>query len=294
VLAMWLNHLLPEGSVVTAIVPRTGGQVSTVFEVRRAGGDPLIVKRYAEQSRWKQAKEEHVYRLLAERGIGPVPRVVHADRERGATVLTLLPGTPMSEARMPEDSARSAYRRMGGFLADIHQIAMPAYGYLTTEVTDPLPDNTAYMQRQFARKLAQFMTLGGPVEVHDAVQERVAERAQLFAACESAVLCHNDLHEGNVLVDGLGAVTGFVDVENMISADPLIDLAKTLQYDLSASATNRIGLLEGYGPLPADGADRLQLYRLYHALELWDWFASIGHTSPLPRIIGDIASLASN
>lgn len=71
------------------------------------------------------------------------------------------------------------------------------------------------------------------------MQERVTAGTHLFAACGCAVLCHNDLHEGNVLVDGVGAVTGFIDVENMIAADPLIDLAKTLQYDLTASATNR-------------------------------------------------------
>lgn len=38
---------------------------------------------------------------------------------------------------------------------------------------------------------------------------------------------------------------------------------------------------------------RIGLYRLYHALELWDWFASIGDTAPLPGIAADIHALAT-
>jgi aminoglycoside phosphotransferase (APT) family kinase protein len=281
------------GGVVTEVVPRTGGQLSTVHEVRFANADPVIVKQYADEWRWKQAKEVHVYRLLAEFGVGPVPRVVHVDAERAVTVLTLLPGRPLSEVALGPDALRAAYRRMGELLAALHRITQPAYGYVTTGILDPEPDNPAYMGRQFAGKLAEFAALGGPVALHDAVRDRVASQDHLFASCTGAVLCHNDFHEGNVLVDAAGVVTGFVDVENVIAADPLVDLAKTVQYDLDASPVKRAGLLDGYGPLPADAMARIRLYRLYHALELWDWFASIGDTAPLPGIAADIHALAT-
>jgi hypothetical protein len=38
----------------------------------------------------------------------------------------------------------------------------------------------------------------------------------------------------------------------------------------------------------------LALYRLYHALELWVWFASSGNTRPLPAVADDIRSLATS
>ena len=287
-----LAEILPTDTVVTAIVPRTGGQLSTVHEIRLAGAAPLIVKHYAPEWRWKQAKEVHMYRLLAEHGVDAVPRVVHVDADRATTVLTMLPGRPMSEAALPPAEVRAAYHRIGALLAAVHRITQPAYGYLTTEILDPLPDNTAYMRRQFTKKLAEFADLGGPADVHDAVRDAVAARDGVLAACTGAVLCHNDLHEGNVLVDDAGTVTGFVDVENAIAADPLVDLAKTVQYDLDRSAAKQAGLLAGYGPLPTDGAARLALYRLYHALELWDWFASIGNREPLPGITADLRDLA--
>jgi hygromycin-B 7''-O-kinase len=74
VLTPALAAVLPEGAVVTAVVPRTGGEPSTVHEVRFADAAPLVVKQYAQRWRWKQAEEVHVYRLLAEHGFGSVPR----------------------------------------------------------------------------------------------------------------------------------------------------------------------------------------------------------------------------
>jgi hygromycin-B 7''-O-kinase len=252
----------------------------------------VYVKSYPDESRWKQAKEVHVYGLLAAHGVGPIPEVVQVDTERANTTLTLLPGRPLSEAS--PSVMRTAYRQVGALLARLHRITMPAFGYLVTELVDPRPDNTTYMTDRFATKLAEFDSLGGDPELYAAVRARVAERAGLFASCGRPVLCHNDLHEGNVLVDEAGTVTGLIDVENAIAADPVMDLAKTLQYDLHRSPVKRAGLLDGYGPLPADGLARVELYRLYHALELWDWFALIGNTDPLPGIAEDIRQLATS
>jgi hypothetical protein len=38
-------------------------------------------------------------------------------------------------------------------------------------------------------------------------------------------------------------------------------------------------------------AGRLAIYLLYHALELWDWFASIGQTEPLRGLADDMGEL---
>jgi aminoglycoside phosphotransferase (APT) family kinase protein len=104
----------------------------------------------------------------------------------------------------------------------------------------------------------------------------------------------HDFHEGNVLVtEGPTGwvVTGFIDVENAIAADPLVDLAKTDYYAIKGNNAKLSGLTEGYGSLPEDWPERLALYKLYHALELWDWFASIAHPAPLPHIAEDMGQL---
>lgn len=290
------------GAVVTEVVPRTGGRLSAVYEVRCSRPrDALIVKVYSEQWRWKQAKEAHVYRLLSGQEEIPVPALLHVEPDTGVigsafTVMTRLPGRPLSEVRTEADVAElgGVYRRMGAILAAIHRIAQESYGYLTTRVLDPEPDNSTYMTRQFARKLREFREHGGDAALHDAVETHVLDHAEVFARCVAPVLCHNDFHEGNVLVvRGAGGwrVIGFVDVENAVAADPLIDLAKTDYYALHGDTTRSSWLLDGYGRLPGGWRERMELYRLYHALELWDWFASVGEHEHLAGIADDMRRL---
>jgi hygromycin-B 7''-O-kinase len=286
------------GSVIDEIVPRSGGQLNTVFEVRRHSAAPVIVKLYEPEWAWKQAKEVYVYGLLAESLPGSVPAVLHAEPagdtfDRGFTVLTKVLGVPLSEAGdLTTAEWTGIYAQLGALLAEIHRIPQPAYGYLTDEVLEPLPANDAYMRRQFAKKLKEFEELGGDPALHQSIDQYVATRAGVFDRCQGPALCHNDFHEGNVLVDPNGwRVTGFIDVENAIAADPLIDLAKTECYSIRDNADKLTGLVQGYGDLPTDWRERATPYRLYHALELWDWFRMIGTTEPLDGIAADMATL---
>jgi hygromycin-B 7''-O-kinase len=299
-----LRELLP-GHRVARIVPRTGGQLNSVYEVRLAEPAPaVIVKVYAEAWRWKQAKEAHVYRLLRHHGVGPVPELLLTDdasahvHGRACTVMTLIAGQPLAvvSASLGPQELHRVYQQMGEILADLHRIDQEAFGYLTTEILDPKPSNTAYMNSQFAKKLREFADLGGDAALRAAIERYVSGRAGLFAACDRAVLCHNDFHEGNVLVvrdEQRGwRVTGFIDVENAIAADPLVDLAKTDSYSVRGDPAKLAGLLDGYGYHGDAFAERLALYRLYHGLELWDWLASLGQTSTLDSLARDMRHIA--
>jgi hygromycin-B 7''-O-kinase len=266
----------------------------------------VIVKIYAEQWRWKQAKEAHVYRLLRQHGVGPVPELLHADdasehlHGRACTVMTLIEGQPLSavSASLDATELHRVYRQMGEILAGLHGIDQDAFGCLTTKILDPKPSNTAYMSGQFGKKLREFASLGGDGALRAAIEQHVGEHAGLFAVCDRAALCHNDFHEGNILVardEQRGwRVTGFIDVENAIAADPLIDLAKTDSYSVRGNPAKLAGLLDGYGPRGDAFAERLALYRLYHALELWDWFASLGQSAPLDGLARDMRHLAGS
>jgi hygromycin-B 7''-O-kinase len=272
------------GVDVSEVVERTGGQLSTVYEVRTSAA-PVIVKVYAPEWLWKQAKEVHVYGMLEQELNGSIPRVLHV--RDGVTMLSKVDGVPLSEAEPPD--WRAMYAQLGELLRRVHRIAQPAYGYLTDEILDPLPDNEQYMRRQFAKKLHEFEQLGGDPKLHAEIATHVEQHAHLFADNTAAVLCHNDFHEGNILVDPTTwRVNGFIDVENAIAADPLIDLAKTIQYSAHDNPEKLAGLTDGYGVVPED---RVDLYRLYHSLELWDWFQSIGETTYLDSIAQDMEKL---
>jgi hygromycin-B 7''-O-kinase len=129
-----------------------------------------------------------------------------------------------------------------------------------TRIVDPKPDNTAYM-------------------------------TGLFAGCPGAALCHNDFHEGNVLIDEGGELTSVIDMENAAAADPLTDIAKTDCYSIRGDRAKWDGLVAGYGPAVLARAEVLPLYRLSHALQLSNWFALVGRTDALAGLADDMRQI---
>jgi mycofactocin system transcriptional regulator len=296
---------------VTDVVVRGGGEVNAVYEVRGAGGDePLIVKVYPERwgsaLRWrsKLAKEVYVYGLLARHGVAEVPRVLRHEPDgvpqlpSAFAVLTRLDGEPLAAVadRLTDRDAEQVYEHMGRLLAAVHRITADRWGYVTTGLVDVKPSNTAYMADQFTRKLRQFLDLGGDPALARAIERHVGRHEAVLAACRRPSLCHNDFHDGNVLVAPVGQswrVTGYVDVENAVVADPLLDLARTDYHSLRHNETARRAFLRGYGPLPADWETRVALYRVHHALEFWNWSAGNGKQDLLPAITTDLETLTA-
>ncbi|WP_433556359.1 phosphotransferase family protein [Pseudonocardia xinjiangensis] len=282
---------------LSAISRRTGGQLSGVYEVTPArGGDPMIVKVYSPQRSWVQPKELHIYGLL-EPVIGwATPAIVDAqtaDNPTGHayTVMTRVDGQPLSEVGLELDRAEmsSLYRQIGSLAAAIHSIAQGAFGYLTKNVVEPVPTNLQYMTRQFDRKLREFRDAGGEPGLARRIESHVAAAGDVLAECRHAVVCHNDLHEGNVLVgdvDGAWRVHGVIDVENAVAADPILDLAKTECYSIRGDIAKFDALADGYGPALRQSERRAELYRIYHTLELWDWF----HETRQHQHLADLAT----
>jgi aminoglycoside phosphotransferase (APT) family kinase protein len=148
------------------------------------------------------------------------------------------------------------------------------------------------MTDQFARRLRDFTALGGSTALAAAVARYVSRHIDRFAACSAPTLCHNDFHDGNVLVSPTGPqVTGYVDVEGAIAADPLFDVARTDYYALRGDPARRAAFLDGYGQLPQDWADRIAIYQLHHGLELWNWATRIGKSAEQSRALTDICRM---
>jgi Ser/Thr protein kinase RdoA (MazF antagonist) len=287
---------------VTHVVARTGGEVSQVYEIR-GDGRPLIVKVYPPRWRPKLIKEVYVYRLLARHGIRHIPRVLHASPfglpsyPLAHTVMTRLPGRPLAQVRADLTSADTAavYGQMGDWLSAVHRITQEHWGYVTTRVVDVKPTNAAYMIDEFARRLSAFRTLRGDPALARAIERHVSRSAGVLSGCPAPVLCHNDFHDGNVLVDdssGRWRVTGYVDVEGAIAADPMLDVARTDYLALRDDPARRDAFLRGYGALPADGDARVALYHLHHALDLWNWAAE--HGTDTDRAQSDLVRITAD
>jgi aminoglycoside phosphotransferase (APT) family kinase protein len=281
-----------------------GGNISTVYEIRCAKPDqPVILKIYPDTFHWKMEKEVYVYQLLGRAAALPIPSILWSDNSKellpqNYVVMTTLKGQLLSKvaSSLLALELRDIYFEMGALLARVHGITLDAFGYITTHITAPHPTNDAYMRSQFQKKLVEFNARGGDAVLRRTVEEYVETHGDLLTQVRTPVLCHDDYHEGNVLVaveESKWRVTGIVDVENAVSADPLLDIAKTDYYAIQANEAKREGFLAGYGQLPINWRERVQLYQLYHALELWDWFAAIGNNAALVRLTDDIRRFAA-
>ena len=208
------------------------------------------------------------------------------------TLMTKLDGSILGqmETSLASEQRFSAYAQIGGLLREFHRIPMEAFGYIgPSGIWTAHPTNRVYLTHQFQRKLKEFTERGGDAGLARKVAGHSAERAALFGACTHAVLCHNDLHAGNLLATVTNEsirLTGVLDFEGALAGDPLMDVAKALYY---LDAESRRALLQGYGAMDREHwSQTLDLYHLYFVLELWCWMAQIGNQQPLQQLALDL------
>jgi aminoglycoside phosphotransferase (APT) family kinase protein len=288
----------------TAVKRLTGGGNSGVFDVATTSGRAVVVKVYSEIFDWKLEKELYVYDRVRKQGLDlPMAEILAADDSKSlipnnVVVMTKREGWHVLSLldELSDRDLESINRQIGVLLRTLHEVTFDAFGYIgTTGVFEPHPTNDAYMRFQFEKKLREFGELGGREELRRMIERYVAERVELLAG-PGAALCHDDCHEGNILVLPSGdgwRISGLLDFENAVAGDPLLDLAKVHCYSRRPSEGRLTALVDGYGPVRDDWRATLDLYVVYHLIALWDWFTSIGETESLAGIADQLRRLAA-
>ena len=285
--------------VVATVSRLHGGEIAAVYEIAFVdpAQPPFVLKVYPDELHWKMQKEVTVIGLIQDRLSASVPRILLADDSKrllglNFTLMSKLDGSILGQMETNLASAQrlSAYAKIGGLLREFHRIPMEAFGYIGPKgIWTAHPTNRAYLTHQFQRKLKEFTERGGDAGLARQVAGHVADREELLDACAHAVLCHNDLHAGNLLAtitDGSVMLTGVLDFEGALAGDPLMDVAKALYY---LDAESRQAVLGGYGAIDREHwSQTLDLYHLYFVLELWCWMAQIGNEQPLERLALDL------
>jgi len=282
------------------VIPVTGGDNSAVFDLGSRDGRRVIIKTYSDELHWKMRKELFAYGLLdATRPEVPLAAILAADDskrvlDRNYLVMTKLEGDLLVSVidRLGPDQLDVVDRETGAALAAMHRVRIDAFGYLGQDgVGQPYATNGDYMAAQFAKKLSEFDALGGELGTTRAVRRYVDRHLHVFDACAEAVFCHDDCHEGNILVSDASDgwhVSGILDLENAVAGDPLLDLAKTEAYRRRRSERRLRALVDGHGSMRAGWRPALDLYTVYHWLELWDWFAAHDRREPLSSLSSSI------
>ena len=286
------------GARVAGVNRLYGGEIAAIHEIVFADARaPVVLKLYPESLHWKMQKEVMVAGWVQDRLSVPAPRILLADESKrlldlDLVLMTKLEGAVLGqlEASLTREQLASAYRQIGRLLREFHRIPMDAFGYIgPSGIWSPKATNHAYLTLHLERKLAEFREHGGRADLAERVARCVAQREPLLHACAHPVLCHNDLHAGNLLAvvgDGAVQLCGVLDFEGALAGDPLMDVAKALYY---LCGEPRRAILEGYGDMARPHwPETLDLYHLCFVLELWCWMAQIGNTQRLGKLTLDL------
>lgn len=286
---------------VAAVEPISVGPVSSVFLIRMAAGESLVLKAFDRGHGWKATKEAHVYGLFAGPGTMPVPRVLGVFQDPyklspiGASlVVSMVQGVTLAEmsTRLADREAVHVYGALGSILRRSHdRLKTSGFGYVTTSVAGSINSGEDYARIWLRSSLRRFLRRGGDGSLAAEIRRFVAARRDALAGCVQPVLCHNDLNEKNIFVAnyaGAWHISGIVDMEDAMAGDPIVDLARVHHLAVGRQRERWMALLDGYGNLPAGWADRFAAFRLLHAVDLWSWYRKLGWRSLLPSIESDI------
>lgn len=274
-------------TLVAGRFDRLQGGSTEVYRIDLAGSvrGPLVLKIYPDAPEWGPSKESLVAGWL--KGLTPpVPEWLRVDETRALlpqrfALLTLLPGRSLRHW-MADPGIDRAYRQMGELLRRVHNVPMPAYGYVRGHGIDrPRSSNADYMTTAFEGVFRRFRDLGGDADLGRNLQRLAEGSFDLLDESHGPVLCHDDFHQGNVLAlrDDSGELhlTGLIDFGNARAADRLFDLAKALFCSSHEDPRSRQPILEGYGQVDHPDTERaLWLYTLFHRISMWCWLTKLG------------------
>lgn len=176
---------------------------------------------------------------------------------------------------MPREERLAVLSEIGGFLSRLHSIESPSFAQLAGS-TGGCATNVEYMRQRFADSIGRFVERGGDRELADQIAKWFAAQEHRLSGCSQPVVCHGDVHLENIFIKpGPDPhVTTVIDLEVSQSADPVLDLAKTLHHLAWIGEHDVLpALLAGYEDPPAWLDDALGVYIVFFDLKLWNFFA---------------------
>ncbi|MGY5884238.1 phosphotransferase family protein [Modestobacter lacusdianchii] len=265
---------LTEGTFNSAYALSLADGRELVLKVAPPPGTPLLT-----YERHLLATEAACLQLFTEQTSAPVPELVAAGataQGREYLLTSSLPGASWSsQAARVDDRQRAALRRqVGRHVAALHSVTGDGpFGY------PGRPELSAPTWTEAHQRVVDALLADAERYAVELPRPAAEIRERLHAAADAAlgdvttpVLVHFDLWDGNVFIDldrPEPVVTGFIDHERALWADPAADLVSlALLGDIAEDRDFLAGYAEAGGPVVLDRATRwrLHLYRAQLAL----------------------------
>lgn len=255
------------------------GAVGAVTALRGSDGTRYVLKVYRAGAGEVAATEYVALQRIRDQSDLPVPTpIVHGVTEgHGASpflLMTYLPGDRWADRR-GQLSATDRWRLAGEaaqMLQHLHAITGEGFGSL---LHPNLNSVWASVQDRFMALAAEYVTCGGNTDIVARVERLLRDTRHEINTCTSAVLCHNDFIDGNLLLasEGQPTITGMVDLETASWNDPLADLANTARHLRDHDPAAAAHLIEMYGATTPAARSRLAVHDTLHTLHQRNWIA---------------------
>jgi aminoglycoside phosphotransferase (APT) family kinase protein len=262
--------------------PLGGGGFAAVWWVRLDDGRTVVLKTsppagvpLLTYERGLLDAEVHYYRLVAARTPEvPMPRVLHHGTDPRALdgewmFMTMVPGRPLTDlaAEEPPPDVAPVRRDLGAAYAQLHAVTGERFGYDGDRISG------SSWRGVFTAMVEELLADGAAWGVHltvapSRIRAVLDRHGDLLDSVRRPALVHFDGWDGNVLAapgpDGVLALSGLVDGERWLFADPLMDFVSPVLYRRVEDEPEH-PFRVGYGPLSMDlsARRRIALYRLH-------------------------------
>lgn len=162
-----------------------------------------------------------------------------------------LPGTELSDARLPDERRAPLATSLGEFLRALHSTHVSRLVSAGLPV-DPMRRGDMGFRVPHARRRLDEVIARGLWEPNADV-ERLIVRSTGLPPPPRTLVVHGDLHVRHVLVDDEGALSAVIDWGDVCAADPSTDLS--IAYGCFSGEARR-AFLDAYGPI--DGLTELR------------------------------------
>jgi len=259
------------GKTLTETKELTDGWANAAYELTMSDGKKVVLKaaplpdvKLMRYEKDLMRAEVEVMRRIAELGTVPVPGIYEYDVSRSLVpveyfVMEFLEGTPYAKLRngMPPDEKEKVEREVGHYNRLINELKGERFGLYADEASQEESWRTAF------GRMMENVLLDGEDEgvelpaAYEEIRRQIDKAMPALDEVSEPRLAHWDLWDGNVFVKD-GRVTGIIDFERAMWADPLIE-----HYFSHFNGSQ--AFYEGYGrgALSSGESLRRSLYDLY-------------------------------
>ena len=259
------------GSPTASVRRALTGFGNDSWELEGGDGRSYVLKIGPASSAAKWRSSHEAMAIARSAGV-PVPQLVHAG-ESGrhlVRVLTWVDGTSAADAALDEAQEGRFIASLGAAVGALHQARAPGF---SSRIDGSAPSFARWRDYLMLRMGQIRARCAATASVESALVERVGAEVEALAAsvddvCEP-VVCHRDLHLGNLIVAADGTLAGIVDWDAAEPWDRAGDWFK-LEYEVLRRRPERADdLLAAYldgSPAPSHWRERRRVVHLIEAL----------------------------